>query len=119
MSFKIAAILTVAGLLLICGSILYGRSSPTAAAAEKTQARIETATSRHAHVVAATQAQARKKGEDKAIEALHEIRKKSEQLTAEREKAVARQAFITSALRYSGCIFMLAGALTVLAKTQS
>lgn len=119
MSLKVAAVLAGVGLTLVIASILYGRSTPTAGAPEKTQERIQTATSRHAHVVAATRAQERKKGADDAIEKLHEVSRKSAELTAERERTIAFHGFVTGALRYSGCIGLLAGALIFLAKTQS
>ena len=120
MPLKVAAAISVVGLILAIASVVYGYSSPDVEP-EKTTERITAATRRHSQVVALEQAVNR--GDEKETEAarkkFEEARRVNDELIAARNKAIARHGFITGMLRYSGCICMLVAPLTYLAKSQS
>ena len=121
MPSKVAVAISVVGLILAIASVVYGFSSPTAIDPEKTAERIKSATTRHSHVVEIEQAVRR--GDEKATAAAHETfaeaKRKNNELIEARNRAIARHGVITNVLRYTGCICMLVGPLTFLAKAQS
>ena len=121
MPLKVAAAISLVGLVLAVASVVYGYSSPEAIEPDKTKERITAATRRHSQVVALEQAVNR--GDDEETEAarkkFEEARRVNDELIADRNKAIARHEFITGMLRYSGCICMLVAPLTYLAKSQS